>query len=204
VCLALLLLRAEALFPGPPPAIFQGNPQQQLLEGRLAGQPIQVSLLYQARGYRPLWFVQTGFTADGRQALALLASVDKDGLSPARYAAPQPPDARAPDAGKADFDIALTNVLLRYASDMRWGAFRPEQLFDDAEMERDVDDMGAGLSRAADSGNASTWLRSLTPPLREYVQLRDALARYRAIAAGGDWPAVALASSPENMRRLAA
>jgi murein L,D-transpeptidase YcbB/YkuD len=208
VCSFLFLLRAEALFPGPLPGVSAGFVAQQeaaqALQSRLAGQTAQLALLYQARNYRPFWFNQNGLSGDGRQALALLAAADKDGLPALRYAAPLVPDPRAPFASKADFDIALTGALLRYAADMRWGVFRPEQLFDDAAMERDFDDVGAGLARAADSGMASAYLRSLAPPLREYGQLRDGLARYRAIAAAGDWPSVTMASSSGNMTRLAA
>jgi murein L,D-transpeptidase YcbB/YkuD len=125
VCFLALLFRAEALYPSPVPAAADTAHQDmaQLLQSRLAGQPGQLALLYQARNYRPLWLGQNGLSADGRQALAILAAADSEALPAAHYTVSQPPDARATDAGKADFDIALTGALLRFASDLRWGAF---------------------------------------------------------------------------------
>lgn len=207
ICLFPMLLRAEVLYPSPvpafPPADMAGQRMAQTLQGRLAGQQVQLTLLYQARNYRPLWFGPNGISSDGRQALAIVAAADRDALPVARYAVPSPPDARASDAGKADFDIALTGALLRYAADMRWGAWRPEQLFDDAEMAREPDDLAGGLARAADHGNAAAYLQGLAPPSREYGQLRDALTRDRDLAAGGDVSAAARAQRiAVNMERL--
>jgi murein L,D-transpeptidase YcbB/YkuD len=63
--------------------------------------------------------------------------------------------------------------------------------------------VAGGLTRAADRGAAAAYLQGLTPPAREYGQLRDALARYRAFAAGGDVDAGARAQQiAVNMERL--
>ena len=174
----------------------------QTLQSRLANQSPQVMQLYQARNFTPLWFGPAGLSADGRQVLVLLAAAGDDALPVQRYAVAPPPDARAPDATKVDFDIALTGAVLRYAADLRWGLFRPEQLFDDVEMTRDSDDVAGGLVRSAAGGSAAAYLRSLAPPMREYAQLREALAHYRAIAAVGDWPTVTAGNQTGLATRL--
>lgn len=202
VCFLVVLFQAAAEYPTPAPVAEAGPPAvTPVLQSRLAAQP-QLTPLYQARNYAPLWIGPAGLSADGRQAIAILAAAGEEGLPAQHYGVPQAPDAHAPEASKADFDIALTAALLRYATDLRWGAFRPEQLFDDAEMARDTDDVAAGLFRAAAGGNAAAYLRGLAPPLREYGQLREALAHYRAIAAAGDWPTVAAGSQARLATRL--
>lgn len=202
VCFAAVLLQAAAEYPAPPPAEAAQPSMAQLLQTRLGGREPQLTMLYQARNFAPLWFGPAGFSADGRQVLAILAAAGDDALPAQRYGVPQLPDARVPDAAKADFDIALTAAALRYAADMRWGALRPEQLFDDAQMLRDGDDVAGGLSRAATSGTAARYLQSLAPPAREYAQLREALARYRAITAAGGWPVVSAGGQNQLAIRL--
>src|SRR3954468_18076714 len=125
VCLLLLLFRAEAEYPSPVavPANMAQDGTAQALQSRIAAVPQgQLTLLYQARNFRPLWMGRAGLSVDRRHALAILAAADGEALPATHYAVSQPPDARAPDAGKADFDIALTGAMLRYAADMRWGA----------------------------------------------------------------------------------
>ena len=111
------------------------------------------------------------------------------------------PGARAADTAKAEFDLALTIAALRYATDMRWGAWRPKQFFDDVSMTREPDDVAMGMIHAADGGNAAGYLQGLAPPEHDYGLLRAALARYRAVAAA--WPMVAAEGrlSRQNMAR---
>jgi murein L,D-transpeptidase YcbB/YkuD len=98
----------------------------------------------------------------------------------------------------------LAAAALRYARDMRWGAWLPRQFFDDVSMAPDRDDTGTGLMQAADAGKAADYLRTLAPPAREYGLLRTALARYRALAKTGEWPSVTAEAriSPQNLAAL--
>ncbi len=202
VCCLALLFQAAAEYPAPAPTEAAQPSMPQLVQSRLGGREPKLILLYQARNFVPLWFGPAGFSADARQVMAILAAAADEALPAQRYSLAQPPEARAADAAKADFDIALTATALRYAADMRWGALRPEQLFDDAQMPRDGDDIAGGLARAAASGGAAPYLQSLAPPAREYAQLRAALARYRAVAASGGWPSVTTGSRAQLAIRL--
>ena len=165
----------------------------QALQGRLAHagrEQARVRDLYQARGFSTVWFEGDRLSSDGRRVVVVLADAAADGLPAASYRLPAMPGARAADAVKAEFDLALTMAALRYATDMRWGAWRPNRFFDDVSMAREPDDVAMGLIHAADSGNAAGYLQGLAPPEHDYGLLRAALARYRAIAAGGGWPMV--------------
>jgi murein L,D-transpeptidase YcbB/YkuD len=174
--------------------------------GRAGRERSEATDIYQARGFSTVWLEGDQLSSDGRRVVAILADAGADGLPAARYRLPAMPGPRAPDTAKAEFDLALTTAALRYAADMRWGAWRPDQFFDDVSMKREPDDVSAGLIHAADSGNAAGYLQSLAPPEHEYGQLRAALARYDAIAAKGGWPLVAAETklSAQNMAVLKA
>jgi L,D-transpeptidase YcbB len=175
----------------------------QALQSRLAkaGRDQAVEL-YQARGFSTIWFEGDQVSSDGRRVIAILADAGADGLPPARYRLPVMPGAGAADTAKAEYDLALTTAALRYAADMRWGAWRPDRFFNDVSMPREQDGVALGLIHAADSGNAAGYLQGLAPPEHDYGLLRAALARYRAIAA--TWPMVTAENrlSPQNMGRL--
>lgn len=175
----------------------------QALQTRLAkaGRDQAVEL-YQARGFSTVWFEGDQLSSDGRRVVALLAAAETEALPAARYRLPAMPGTGAGDEAKAEYDLALTTAALRYAADMRWGAWRPDRFFNDVSMARERDDVAIGLIRAADSGNAAGYLQGLAPPEHDYGLLRAALARYRAITAS--WPTVAAESrlSRQNAARL--
>jgi murein L,D-transpeptidase YcbB/YkuD len=126
----------------------------------------QAAELYQARGYSTVWFEGDQLSSDGRRVVALLAAAETEALPSASYRLPAMPGTGAGDEAKAEYDLALTTAALRYAADMRWGAWRPKQFFDDVSMAREPDNVAIGLIRAADSGNAAGYLQGLAPPRR--------------------------------------
>ena len=207
ICLVVVLIRPWS----PQPSQNRGVSQNvaQVLQTRLsqAYRPhTPLAQLYQARGFTTLWFNGSALSADAHQVIATLAAADSEALPVSRYSIPALPVASASDAAKVDFDLALTAAALRYAADLRWGAFRPDQFFNDVSMPRDRDDIAGGLVQAADHGQAATYLRGLAPPVREYGQLRTALAHYRVLGAGGDWPSFAAQArlSPQTLMQLKA
>ena len=209
-CIAIVAVLFKTWGPAPAPQRAPASINMaQALQGRLAhASPEQerVSQLYQARGFSAVWFEGDQLSSDGRRVMALLADAAADGLPAANYRLPPMPDARAADTVKATFDLALTTAALRYASDMRWGAWRPKQFFEDVSMTAEPDDVAMGMIHAADSGNAAGYLQSLAPPEHDYGMLRTALARYRAAAASGGWPMVTAESrlSGQNAAQLQA
>jgi murein L,D-transpeptidase YcbB/YkuD len=175
----------------------------QALQTRLARAGRDQALeLYQARGYSTVWFEGDQLSSDGRRVVALLAAAETEALPAVRYRLPAMPGAGAGNEARAEYDLALTTAALRYAADMRWGAWRPDRFFNDVSMTRERDEVAVGLIRAADGGNAAGYLQGLAPPEHDYGLLRAALARYRAIAA--DWPVVAAESrlSRQNAAQL--
>jgi murein L,D-transpeptidase YcbB/YkuD len=141
--------------------------------------------LYDGRSGSPLWLGRVDVVTKA------LGEAAAEGLDAAAYgtdviAARQ---ADRSDEGRAMLDLLVSNALLRYARDVRYGRARP-RLGSDVEFAPAPD--AVPLVRwAAEAPDLETALRELPPPHAAYRALRAALAEQRAIvAAGTKWPVV--------------
>jgi murein L,D-transpeptidase YcbB/YkuD len=163
--------------------------------------PVERALrrFYERRGHRPAWSDgrRTGAAAAG--CVALLRGAAAEGLDADDYAdstlAAEAERLREPGingllpdpARLATLDLALTRGFLRCARHAHDGRL-PSGALDPAwAAERDTLDLARTLRRALDGPLAHGEPLDLAPERAEYRRLRDALARYRAIAAAGGW-----------------
>lgn len=90
-----------------------------------------------------------------------------------------------------DLDILLTDAFFLYASHLLSGRVDPETIDPVWLSVSDEDvDLIQYLEFALDRGGIHRSLENLLPQLPMYIQLRDALAKYRKIAWHGGWPSV--------------
>ncbi|MBX3023942.1 L,D-transpeptidase family protein [bacterium] len=150
--------------------------------------------LYEPRELTPLWVEGGRPTAQATAMLAAFDSADSRGLSAQDYdvqmlrdAARRLAGAEPPSAEEiAYFDTALSIATLRYVSDTHLGRIDPRRVdfpydaprrgFDPAGVAREIAGGAEPLARLA----------ALDPPFPQFAGLRDALGRYRALAARGD------------------
>jgi murein L,D-transpeptidase YcbB/YkuD len=161
------------------------------LKARLAGAPPALRQWYARRGYRPAWVGAGGVLPRADTLAAAIRAAAREGLDPASYALPALPASPDPDR-LADFDLGLTRAALAYAGHVANGRAAPalvHGLWSAAGARRL--DPGAWLAAALDGDTLGAALAGLPPPHRGYAALRDALARYRALAMRGGWPRVA-------------
>ena len=198
----IALFAAVPVAAGAAPAQPSGFAEQDLrsaLEACLTGPPSSANLpqdaiwtalqaFYQARDFQPAW---TG-NAASTLVLEALESASADGLNPARYhSAALTAHAKLSTAAEAaQYDIVLTDGLLRYARDMHFGRIDPNRIDKLVGLERGPFDPAATLAAALKAGTVRAWLASLPPPHAEYRRLKAALQRYRDIVANGGWPTV--------------
>jgi len=150
--------------------------------------------LYAARAYQPLW----SDSAKIRQLSSLADLAYANGLDPADYPlaavqrlldAPQP----LGNQDSADLDILATETLIRIGYQLRFGKVNPNGLFSDWNFIRDLQ---AGVKRNQ-TIEGFVQAPSLVDAMDDWVSdapiyefMREALARYREIAADGGWPLV--------------
>ncbi len=151
-----------------------------------------LTALYQAGDYRPLWVDGSGRpTSDARAALALLASAATEGLDPTDYRASiLEAAATALDGAPASvvssiaaFDTSLSANTLRYLRHLHAGRVDPRAIGFRMTTPADSDDFAALLHAALVAHRVPELAAELTPPLALYRALRTLLVRYRDLAA---------------------
>jgi murein L,D-transpeptidase YcbB/YkuD len=151
----------------------------------------ELTALYQASDYRPLWVDAGGRpTSDARDTLALLAGASREGLAPADYRSSMldssatvlertdPPTA----SSIAAFDAGLTAGALRYLRDLHIGRVDPRSIGFRMTTPADDHDFAALLRSALLNHRIPELAAGLAPPLALYRNLRTRLVRYRELA----------------------
>ena len=132
--------------------------------------------------------------ASAHDALRLLADAGADGLAPRDYRAAelaQQAAALAATPGTAGlpqavFERDLDAAMRRYVHDVHLGRVDPRALgFRAARPRAAAPDFAALLQTAAAAGRLPQMAAELRPQLGQYAKLREALARYRVLAADG-------------------
>jgi len=152
-----------------------------------------VGLVYEARGYAPIWDRPVR-----REALLTeLAGTAADGLDADDYAIERLRAAwSAPsndEAGRDGAELLATQALLRALGDLFRGKADPARLDGDWNFAPRPLDSGEAIRSVADaveSGAIAALFERARPPQAPYRDLREALARLRALEAQGGWPAL--------------
>ncbi len=154
---------------------------------------------YESRGFAPAWITETGPRSGADDLIAAVAAAGDDGLRPEDYhltgLRQQLAKVRSqPAAGElAELDLQLTDAFLRLAADLRYGRVNPELIYNDCDLdiaEIDIPGLLESVLAVGTAGNVRQALAGLAPNLEGYRALKAALARFRATAAQGEWPAV--------------
>ncbi len=143
-----------------------------------------------------LWFDGERPGAQARQAVELLAAAASHGLEPGDYDADALRRAvvratqgtGAGPAAIAALDQALTASMQRYLADLHGGRLDPRQIHHDfSPLRREAFDPAAVLRAALAAQRLPDAVREAAPRMPLYERLREALARYRALADDPAW-----------------
>jgi murein L,D-transpeptidase YcbB/YkuD len=142
---------------------------------------------YEERNFRPAW-------SDRRDAAALsaLLRAGTHGLDPTLYRADELAeqrkrlDARTSDEDRAQFDVELTQAMLRLAGHLAQGQLPPDRRQVPQTARGTQPDPVVVVERAA-QGNPAAEMEAAAPSHPAYANLRHALARLHGIAAAGGW-----------------
>jgi murein L,D-transpeptidase YcbB/YkuD len=159
------------------------------MDGVASAEQERVLAFYQMRNFQPAWTAGTEAEQMAGQARAVLARADEQGLRSQDYEL-QGDLRSAPGPKAAQYDLALTDAVLRYSLDVRTGRVRPNEVYEDVDLPTPGFDAVADLSTALNDHSLATYLAGLPPSHPQYRALVKALAQYRAIAAQGGWSAL--------------
>jgi L,D-transpeptidase YcbB len=151
---------------------------------------------YERREFKLAWLKQTSI----EDLFRAIRESEGDGLDPRDYhlaalerlrreleASPTPTSAML-----ADFDILLTDALVRLSYHLMFGKVDPERLDPSWNMSREItgSDPAVTIQLALDSESLYQAIDREKPRHAFYTQLKAALARYRTIKAAGGWPQI--------------
>ena len=150
---------------------------------------------YARRGFRAAW----NNARNAEQLLKALADSYDDGLDPADYHLPllkdlsgQVTQPTATDVLRAQYDVLLTEALLRLAYHLSFGKVDPETFDPQWNYERTLASMDVAqeVEQALAAEDIYQRVEALKPTHPLYIELKRELAQYRAAAANG-WPTIA-------------
>jgi len=150
--------------------------------------------LYEQHDYTPVWSRSDSID----QLFEALETIDGDGLDAADYhyaalTALRDRVAKTSDpALSADYDILLTDSLVRLGYHLLVGKVDPVELDNNWNMDDTVGDLDTALvlAQAIDKGTVNELIDLLRPQHVVYPEFRAALARYRGIQQHGGWQPV--------------
>ncbi len=169
------------------------------LQGVVLGREDILVEFYARRGYQPAW--EDPARVAGLRLI--LEQAAEHGLNPedffsSRLATLVPSLARSPAGGaglRADIDLLLTEALIRYGYQRRFGKVDPARMEPAWNFRRgftdDQADPVALLAEAVSAPSLQGFLDSHLPGSPWYRQLQIAYARYRSLSAAGGWPSLA-------------
>lgn len=148
----------------------------------------------QPSGSRPLWFVGSRLGTAGRALLREMREAHVRGLDPADYGADElertiaglesSPPLPGEDAHRLSLDNALSAAATRFVRHLERGRVDPVEAGYLMPVPRTDGDTAAVLHELANSTDVRTVLDRFEPPFLHFSLLKQALARYRALAAG--------------------
>ena len=165
------------------------------VRGSSVASVIVLPQFYERRGYRPAWESRT---ID--QLLRAIHDAEADGLDPRDYhqqllerLRTEADASRQPQAAVlADYDVLLTDALIRLGYHLMFGKVDPERVDPNWNMAREIHglDPAAEIKRALDAGDVYGALEREKPTHPFYTGLKRELARYRQIQTAGGWPTI--------------
>ena len=179
-------------------ADLSGPIRQILVEGNRANFDMRdldlpdLQEFYAARQFQPAWTGSADAERNARIALEALSHAEDEGLQPDRYHLHEIAlrQHAATVEAEAQYDLMLTGGLLRFIADGREGQPDLRALDRDVELPPQDFDVPHALLDALNTGRLAELLTTLDPPDAAFARLKQALARYRRIAAQGDWPQI--------------
>ncbi len=167
--------------------------------------PNPLAQFYRQVGFRPVWTGPDGLLPQAEILLSAMANASEVGLFPEDYRLPDLTTIRIAGVSFSDalsltelaphvqFDVMLTEGLLRYAQDLSQGRISPEMLSEQRSDQRrpSTGDIPAELAAALKQSRLKAYIESLHPRGEAYHGLKKALQQYEQIQRSGGWPTIA-------------
>ena len=169
------------------------------------GNPLTpVARFYRMVDYRPVWVDANGLRSQGQILWTAIMASSSDGLRPDDYlfpalSHPWNDSVSFSEAIRLSFlkryiqmDVALTSVMLNFATDLWQGRIASETLthMGFTSQQTQNRDLPAELAAAVKEDRLTAFIEALRPRQKAYRRLRSTLKQYEQIRKSGGWPAI--------------
>ncbi len=159
-------------------------------QGVAAGDEVQ--RFYKSRNFLAAWSGNAENDEMGREIRAVLARAHEQGLRDENYKSSQEDLPLPAGAKAAEYEVALTDALLRYSHDVRNGRVRPADIYNDVLLPAPPFDAAAALTTALKNHSvmelSSRTLRLLIPSIASSHELWRVIVRLPMTGAGHPLP----------------
>ncbi|MBU4316428.1 MAG: L,D-transpeptidase family protein [Proteobacteria bacterium] len=179
-----------------------GIPFKKTIDGEIIRSAEALPKFYEMNAYQPVWVEQKGRLERVDEMIRALQDAEKEGLNPDDYHL-----AKIQEILKKGFEVTseedcsnynrllalemlLSDAFLLYGSHLLDGRVNPKAVDSEWYAEQSRSDMAPILFNAIQSNEIQKTLQDLAPGQPAYGKLKEALKRYRQIAAKGGWNAV--------------
>jgi murein L,D-transpeptidase YcbB/YkuD len=188
------LIRSRIEAAGIPPRIEVGD--------ELIYSSVALPLFYERRVYRPAWSDDSGPLSHIDGLITAIGLADQEGLRPGDYHLAklqailgevrqnQRKNLPFNPQRLADLDLLATDAFLILGSHLLAGRINPETIDPEWMANRREADLADVLQKALDANRIEAAMKDLLPQQPGYGRLKEALLKYRQLAAGGGWPSV--------------
>lgn len=172
-------------------AIISAQQHPFLNPSHFVNRAADLDAMYQPSGYPLLWLGRAQTDKNVADALALLQDAAVNGLNKRDYGIDALQEKRQaalvspPDAYRtlAEFDTALSLAMLRFFHDLHYGRVNPQGIqFNLKLREKKLIDLPALIVQHLEQQTLPAVVPVLEPNLRQYQQLKSALAQYRKLS----------------------
>ena len=174
-----------------------------ILRGDTLAESRDLDAFYKARDAKPAWLAHGNPVAGAWEMLDAVRKCDQDGLEPADYHFGSLDSLlhlfnkklfwrkRGDPATSATLDLLLTDAYLKLARHLVSGRVKPKMPQDIWHVSQESVDLPVRLDQALRDGrDMRKSQQELTPPQREYGQMKYWLKAYRAMIHKGGWQAI--------------
>ncbi len=152
----------------------------------------QIFTYYEDRDFKPVWTRDSGAKGKGKALLKALQNARDHGLDPEFYdttAIAERITSTNPEV-LGELDILMSLAFSAFATDLSKGRLEPSEVAKGIYIKPYSSGAVTLIDKAEQADNLAPLLTRMVSKSPRYQRLKDALAKYRAMAEKGEWPTI--------------
>ena len=153
----------------------------------------QIFTFYEDRNFKPVWTRDNGVKGKGKALLKALQNAHEHGLNPKFYNTKEIAERIKTSNPEelAELDILMSLAFSSFATDLSKGRLEPAKINKGVHIKTFSPGAVTLIDGAEAAEDLEPYINQLISSSPRYLRLKKALAKYREMAAQGEWPQIA-------------